>query len=259
MQKINDTDLVTAIIACTTIFLLLTSFIISFIFLYQKRKLKHLIEVAKLKQENERELLKTQLEAREETLNILGKELHDNIGQLLNSTKLLIGVTQRKLNSVPETLLIAEETLGNAISDLRSLSKSLNTDWLQQFNFIENLQNEIKRINASRILYVQFSNNSILPLNCEEQIVLFRIVQEALQNAIKHAEAKNILIELNTAKNSHQVIIADDGIGFVKTNKIYNSGILNMQHRCKVLGGNIKWETSSKGTSVYIQLPLKVI
>ena len=103
----------------------------------------------------QQELLQTQLETQESTFYQISQELHDNIGQLLSSTKLLIGITkmciaQNDFTNVPDTISTAEQTLSKAIQDLRSLSKSLNKEWLHQFNLVENLEEEIKRINAAR-------------------------------------------------------------------------------------------------------------
>lgn len=208
--------------------------------------------------EFESQLLQSRMETQEETFATLGKELHDNVGQLLNSAKLLIGVTQRKLTDAPDTLAIADETLGTAINELRSLSKSLNKEWLEQFNFIDNLQAEIKRINATDHLQIHFTHTAPLSLKSDEQIILFRIVQEALQNAIKHAQATNINIILKEEANSLYLIIEDDGKGFAEKEKAQSGvGLLNMQHRTKLLGGTIEWKSAGNGASVIICLPVK--
>lgn len=201
-------------------------------------------------------LLHSQIEVQEATFSVLAKELHDNVGQLLSSSKMLLGITQRNMTNTPLTLNIAEETLGKAIHELRSLSKSLDKEWLEQFDLIENLGTEIKRINAGLVLEIHFLHSGKLPLTVEEQIILFRIIQEALQNAIKHSDAKNIFIEIETTDENIIVNITDDGKGF---EPIFNDGLgmRNMKHRTKLLGGNITWNIPEKGSSVTIQLPLK--
>ncbi|OIR13094.1 sensor histidine kinase LiaS [mine drainage metagenome] len=247
------------IIFLLSVFLILiVSFIIIFIIFYQKRQVTHFFEIKTMQQDFENNLLQSRIETQDETLNQLSKELHDNVGQLLNSAKLLIGITQRKLKEPPDTLAVANETLGTAINEMRSLSKSLNKEWLQQFNFIENLETEIKRINASQVLQISFLYDDYLPLQTDAQIILFRIVQEALQNAIKHSGAKNIHIVLKEENASFFVTITDDGKGFKDAEKQTSGiGIMNMQHRTKLLGGTIEWLSSNKGTTIKIQLPVK--
>jgi len=206
------------------------------------------------------QLLQSQIETQEETFSTIGKELHDNIGQLLNSTKLLIGVTQRTLKEHPDTLKIADETLGTAIHELRALSKSMNKEWLQQFNLLENLDTEVKRINATDGMQLHFSPIGNIPFKNDEQIILFRIVQEALQNAIKHANAKNIHINFTENASLFSISIVDDGQGMMENYPTKSgTGITNMRYRAELLGGNIQWQSDKKGTSVIIQLPIEPI
>ena len=224
---------------------------------YLRRDLKHLKEKESMEADFEKQLLQSQLETQEETLNQLSTEIHDNVGQLLNSTKLLIGITQRTLSEYPDTLSMADETLGKAIQELRSLSKSLNREWLQQFNFIENLEAEITRINAAKNLQIHFTSPDILSLKADQQIILFRIVQEILQNALKHSGAKNIVIKIKEDGLRLSISVSDDGNGFNEAAVQKSVGILNIRHRSHLLGGNAQWQSAiGSGTRVIIQLPL---
>lgn len=240
----------------TIILLLLISFLLFFFLKYRERSNRYITERETMKKAFEQTLLQSQVEVQEETFSALAKELHDNVGQLLSSSKMLMGITQRNMVNIPETLKIAEETLGKAITELRSLSKSLDKQWLEQFDLIDNLSTEIRRINSGLILQIHFSNMGKLLLPPQEQIILFRIIQEALQNAIKHAEAKNIFIEIETKEENIIVTINDDGKGF----ELISSdglGIRNMKDRTKLLGGNISWNKPGKGSLITIKLPVK--
>jgi signal transduction histidine kinase len=255
MQKLSEN--ISIILGASSILLLITLFIVMLVMAYLKRDLKHLKEKETMEADFEKQLLRSQLETQEETLNQLSTEIHDNVGQLLNSTKLLIGVTQRSLSESPDTLRMADETLGKAIQELRSLSKSLNREWLQQFNFIENLEGEINRVNAAKSLEIQLFRPAGISLKAEAQIILFRIVQEILQNSMKHAQAKNIEINIKENDEMLSIHITDDGIGFDEANALKSVGILNIKHRTHLLGGTVFWESSpGHGTSVNIQLPV---
>jgi signal transduction histidine kinase len=255
MQRLSEN--ISIILGASSILLLITLFIVMLVMAYLKRDLKHLKEKETMEADFEKQLLQSQLETQEETLNQLSIEIHDNVGQLLNSTKLLIGVTQRSLSESPDTLRMADETLGKAIQELRSLSKSLNREWLQQFNFIENLEGEINRINAAKSLEIQLFRPADLSLKAEAQIILFRIVQELLQNSMKHAQAKNIEINIKQNNETLSINITDDGTGFDELNTLKSVGIINIKHRTHLLGGTVQWESSvGTGTSVNIQLPV---
>ena len=205
------------------------------------------------------ELLKTQLETQEQTFHQISEELHDNIAQLLSSTRMLLGITERTMNQVPDSLRTADETLSKAIQDLRMLSKSLNKEWLRQFNFIENLKTEIERINAARTTHLELSTQvSTLPLQPESQVMLFRVVQEALQNCIKHSQATKVMIRIEQGEDI-RVLIQDNGKGIqTDANRPAGVGMLNMNHRTKLLGGAISWSPAvTGGTLVTISVPVQ--
>ena len=201
------------VIGCA-FFLLVAIGIIFLVLIYQKRQLRYILEKRQLQNQYTEELLKTRLETQEQTLNMVSKEIHDNIGQLLNSSKILIGVAQRRLNTTEETLQIANETLGHAIQELRTLSKSLSKDWLEQFDLIQNLDTEVARINAADGIRLSVTHPPTLTMPKERQLVLFRIVQESFQNALKHSEAGNIHIVIEQREGQLHAIITDDGKGF---------------------------------------------
>jgi len=247
---------ITIIVVASSFFLLVAVGIIVLFLVYQKRQLKYILEKKELSNQFQRELLNTRLEAQEETMNKLSTELHDNIGQLLSSSKFLIGVAGRASHSLPENLQMAEETISKAIQEVRALSKSLNTEWLEKFNLLENLQAESDRIRISKVLQVTLRHPATIDMPTDRQMILFRIVQEALQNAIKHGHASNIAIEVTQAENRLQVSVADDGNGFdIHNTSLHGVGITTIRHRAKLLGGIASWTSSSHGTSVSIQLP----
>jgi len=206
------------------------------------------------------ELLQTQLETQEYSFNQISRELHDNIGQLLSTTKLLLGMAVMELKNVPDTLKTAEQTVGKAIQDLRLLSRSLDKEWLHQFNLIEQLEVEKERINTERKVEVNFVSEYIkLPMEPEAQVMLFRVVQEALQHTVKHACAKHIGIEINNTDNDFELKIIDDGNGYnMESLKKESLELHNMEHRTQLLGGTIEWvRRKEKGTVITIKIPVK--
>lgn len=283
MQKlsIDIPENIAFILGGSIILLQFTLFIVILVIAYLKRGKRHLKEKALMEAEFEKQLLKSRLETQEETLHKLSAEIHDNVGQLLNSTKLLIGITQRTLMHVPvpitdlntalaeaiqqqgsvpdsqNTLAMADETLAKAILELRTLSRSINREWLEQFNFIQNLESEIKRIHTARTIQIQFSRPDHLSLVADEQIILFRIVQEVLQNAIKHSGASNIDMRIKEENGVLNVTISDDGNGFDENVITKSMGMLNINHRSKLLGGSAQWHSEvGSGTRVSIQIPI---
>lgn len=232
-------------------------FIIVFIMIYQKRRYQYLREKQELQHNLQREILKTQLETQEENFHKIGEQLHDNIGQLLSSTRMLLGITERNLPEIPDTFRTADETLAKAIQDLRLLSRSLNKEWLNQFNLLEHLQAEADRVNAAGVIRIGLESSiKNLPLNPQSQVMLFRIVQEAVDNSIKHAQATGITISVEVV-NEITISVQDDGKGFsVQEHDRTGAGLINMKNRTHLLGGNIAWKSAvGAGTEVSIQIP----
>jgi len=236
-------------------FLLVAVGIIILILVYQKKQLRYILEKAELQNQFQQELLKTRLEAQEDTLNWLGKELHDNLGQLLNSSKVLVGVAQRT-SDTGDTLTMVSDTLSQAITEVRNLSKSLSHEWLEQFSFIENLKAESARINATReiVMTVEHPENIALPR--DRQLILFRMVQEAFQNSLKHGQASRIRVAADHDEKLLRVVIEDDGKGFDTLDKNKSGfGMNSIKHRASLLGGTAQWSSGAQGTTVQILLP----
>ncbi len=231
---------------------------ILFVVFVRKKQNKLISEKEIMQQGFTQQLLQSQIRIQEETMSTLGKELHDNVGQLLSSTKMLIGVMERSLENPPEILTTADNTLSKAIFELRTLSKSLNREWIEQFNFIENLTAEVVRINSAKGIQVHLSHPKELPLKTGQQIVLFRIVQEVIQNAVKHANANTIVISIVQELSLLKVTITDDGRGFDMEQVEKGQGIINIRHRTELLSGNVEWTSGVEGTRVNVQCPLEI-
>ena len=246
---------ITVVLIASAFFLIVAVGIVMLFLVYQKRQLKSLLEKEELSNQFQKELLNTKLEAQEETLNHIGRELHDNIGQLLSSSKLLIGAANRSASTASETLEIADKTLSQAIAELRALSKSLNNNWLEKFDIIENLHTEVNRINSTHIK-VTFDHPSAIKMPVDRQIMLFRMVQETFQNSIKHGRASNISIKANQNEQTLSISVEDNGKGFNLEEIKMGVGMINIQNRAQLLGGSAQWQSSEKGTLVLIQLPI---
>ncbi|MFL9482617.1 sensor histidine kinase [Chitinophagaceae bacterium LWZ2-11] len=251
-------EIILGVITMSMLMVILSMVVLIAIINYKRKQEKFLQEKKLMREDFSKQLMQSQIEVQEATFADLGKELHDNVGQLLGSTKMLLGITKRSWPDYPGVLQSADESLTKAIQELRALSKTLNKEWLEQFSFIDNLNTETHRLNAYNYINISFSHTEALPLKTEEQIILFRIVQEAIQNAIKHARSKNIIIQIIEQPHLLTIIVTNDGAGFdTATTSLNGVGIMNMKHRAKLLGGSIGWQSSLEdGTTVTIKLPI---
>jgi len=253
MEATNHTDILIAVITATILFFLFSVFTVIYFLTFRRNKKKHQQEMDTTRKEFEQQLLQSQIEVQESTYRHIAKELHDNVGQLLSTTKMLMGVTELKMANVPETLLTANTTLSRAIQELRALSRSLDKEWLEQFNFLENLQCEIDRINALETVCAKAECTTQIDLEPEEQIILFRIAQEAIHNALRHASPSYVYVNVS-GEGSLEIKVINNGNPLPV--HFYGMGTNNMRQRVRSIGGSIDWDTKGGETIVTILLPL---
>ena len=255
-----------ASIFIVTIFLVtVATGIILLVLIYQKRQLQYLREKEQLKVSYEKEILTTQLEIQEQTFKNISQEIHDNIGQVLSLVKLNIYTLD---NAPPqafhEKLDNSKELITKAIQDLRDLSKSMNTDYISELDLVRSIEYELEMIQKTGTYKVEFNTNGkAYRLNRQEELVLFRIVQEVLHNIIRHAKANAIYVKAMFDKESFALQIADNGKGFdasrISSNNLegLGLGIRNMHNRAKMINADFKLSsTLQKGTTVTVVLPL---
>ena len=244
----------------TFILLILGVFILAVFFLYKrKQRLNH----RRISELNE-ELLHTQLEIQEQTLQNISQEIHDNIGQVLSLAKLNLGtISIPQAKSLQDKIDTSRNLVAKAIQDLRDLSKSLNTDYVTEMGFQKSAAYQLEMISKSVDAQTSFQTIGIpFKLPAQKELILFRILQESLNNIIKHASCKNIEVSLNFEPNVFILVVRDDGKGFdasplSTTAHAFGLGLRSMRNRSKLIGADLQLSSIlGKGTTVTITLPL---
>jgi signal transduction histidine kinase len=241
---------------------LIVGLIFMAIFKYQSRIKERLMEKAALKTAYDQEILKSQIEVQNQTLQHIGQELHDNIGQLLSVAKINLNILEESDNEELEFIKQTNEIITQSISDLRALTKSLDGDFVKDFGLEESISHELQRIRKTRRFQTEISVlGDKRKLGYEREIVLFRIVQEVLNNALKHSKAKNLTIVLHYFPESFTLNIHDNGKGFDLENVSQKglsqtgAGLRNMQRRMEMIGGKCSISSEiGKGTEVILKL-----
>ncbi|QIL40009.1 hypothetical protein G7074_12485 [Pedobacter sp. HDW13] len=253
-------EIYSAIIIISMIILVLSGGIIFAIINYKDKQSRFLLEKRAMEEEFSGQLLQSRIEVQEITFAAMSKELHDNIGQLLSSAKMHIGLAERAFPQTIPLLNAANETITDAISELRSLARSLDREWLERFDLLTNLKAECQRLGSSGAFEITFIHPSRILMAPDRQIILFRIIQEAIQNAIRHAKPKYLFIHILTAddQDALNIKISDDGPGFTELEEA-GLGMSNMRQRSLLLKGKIEWINTGQGTQVNIELPLNDI
>jgi len=252
-KDVGEESLTTLIILGSVIVLVLVSFVILLSYLFTSKKNKLLREKQLMKSQFEQELLQTQLEIQEQTLKTISEEIHDNVGQVLSLAKLNLNTFE---SSPEKKLQDTKQLISKAINDLRDLSRSMHGDRIAELGLQQSLADELQILENSG----EFSTGMTITgepykLAPQKEMVLFRIVQEALNNTIKYSKAKNITVALNYDKENLLLHITDDGIGF-DTHAKTGIGLKSMQNRAALIGGRFNLQSApGNGTSITIELP----
>jgi signal transduction histidine kinase len=233
--------------------------------LYQKRRYEYQEEVMMIKENYQQEILKAQLEMQEQTFLTISQEIHDNIGQILSLTRLNISTIRADSpEDMEHKISDCKELLDKAIEDLRDLSKGLNNKFVSEQNLSETLGFQLHQIQKTGLYYTQISIlGEEIPIESEKKLIIFRIAQEAINNIIKHAEAKTIKAVLSYFPDKMVLRIEDDGKGFEVVNLekrgITEKGIgtHTMYHRAALIGGAFSIQSKlSQGTSAQLIVPI---
>lgn len=205
-------------------------------------------------------LLQTQLEIQEQTLKNISEEIHDNIGQVLSVVKLNLNTFPDDLEpEIKSRITDTEVLLSKAIDDLRDLSQSMHGDNIASIGLQAALEMELKHLQKTGKFNTRLQvGGNRLNMPAQKEMVLFRIVQEALNNVVKHAAAKNIEIELLYSPSSLILQVTDDGKGFdpeQQKKAAPGIGLKSMYNRAALIGGCfLVHSTPGNGTTIKIEI-----
>ena len=222
--------------------------------IYLKRKNKLLVEREILQTRFDRALLQSKLEIQEQTFRDIGKELHDNIGQVLSLVRLNLNTLT--VSEGADKVNAMDALLDKALVDLRNLSHSLDTDLIRKNGWAEATSRLLQNLKNTGKYTVHTAFEIDLPaVNPEKGIILFRMVQEAIQNILKHAKAKTITLTARTEKDQVEVSIQDDGRGFDPSATGGGAGLDNIRSRARMIGARLSIDSRPGfGTIVIILL-----
>jgi two-component system NarL family sensor kinase len=245
-----------------SITLLFASFIISFLLINQKRHYKYLQETETIKREFSQTLLQSQLEIKEQTLRHIAYELHDNLGQIASLIKINLNTLRLEdSENSAQKIEATKELTRQLIADLKSLSISLNSDRIAQLGLIRVLEDETEHLNKTGQLTAALETKGPIPsLDDNTTIILYRMVQEILNNIVKHSLATRVSISIQVKENLFTLVIQDNGVGFNLEDKMKSggSGLINLASRAKLIHAMFSIQSSAgNGTRICIELPIQ--
>ncbi|CDF80131.1 two-component system sensor histidine kinase [Formosa agariphila KMM 3901] len=243
------------------VILIVSTLIIVFFIVFQKRKNKLLQDKLMQQKLFEEEISKTQIEIQEQTLKNIGQDLHDNVGQLLSVANMQLSVLAKQVGPELELSFIeSKDLVKESLQELRLLSKSLNSDVIAHRGFQESINTEMERFNKLELILAELTveGNSNLIKNSKDSIILFRIFQEFFSNTIKYSEASLLKVHVNYTSEYAVITASDNGIGFDVKRVKKGSGLINMKSRAMLIEAQFKMVSKPKeGVSLTVTYPYR--
>jgi signal transduction histidine kinase len=259
----GKSELIIFIILVNIILLIFIIGTVVFVLEYRKRKLFHEAEKTDILESHRLQLLNAQLEIKSQTMEFIGQEIHDSVTQKLT----LASIYSQQIefgNEHLETknkLVSINKQINDAIIELRELSHNLTNPTYQNADLKTLIGMECERVNAIGVYTIGSDMGILPPLNTTSKNALLRVVQEFIQNSIKHAECKNIAISISSSDEQLILSLKDDGKGFdVKNTDEQGMGLNTIRNRIQKLDGTCQFTSSQhQGVKLNAYIPINSI
>ena len=225
-----------------------------------KQKLQN-IKITELEKDKQLFAIDAMLKVQEDERSRIAKDLHDGLGGLLSGTKLSFNTMKESLILTPENATQFEKSLSmldTTIADLRKVAHNLMPEALVKYGLNDALRDFCNTIQSSTSIIVNYQKLGIdRKINNTAETFIYRIAQELVNNAVKHADAKEIMVQITTEKNKVLLAVEDDGKGYDTSSELFKKGdgLDNITYRVQYLNGKIDTvSTPENGTSINIEL-----
>ncbi|MGI9544256.1 MAG: sensor histidine kinase [Cyclobacteriaceae bacterium] len=265
MDATADMNISFFLIVGTLGMLLLAAAVVLFVFIYQKKLIKHQLNLQRIQAEYQRELLKATIHGQEKERKRIAQDLHDEVGAMLSAIRLSVSQIERNHQPQQQFKAMTRETkslIDETIDNVRRISKDLLPVTLENFGLIHALEELANKLNASTAIFTSFDcDGESIPLERRDELAIYRVVQELCNNIIKHAGATKIDIKLRLTNQELRLLVIDNGSGFSlddisKVNGNTGIGLKSIESRLNMLGGKITYRGKpAEGTTVSIELP----
>lgn len=256
----SENQVIIAIVAVIVVLLFLGILFLVMVLYYNNKKVQQLKEKQAMKDLFEKQLLQSKLEIQEQTFNFISQEIHDNVGQVLSLAKVQLNIMDQQQEVDKSILKEVKISISKAMTELRDIAKSLSREKMQSFDLLEAITDEVKRLNSTGSIKATMTVKAYSRHLIEQyKLILFRLIQESMQNILKHAKASEIEISIDINFEKSIIVISDNGIGFdVEAELKMQSGLglKNMINRAHLIGSKVDVQSTCQyGTTITIILP----
>ncbi|MCP9768344.1 sensor histidine kinase [Lacihabitans sp. LS3-19] len=261
MANQTSIDLYLLLYGGTLTLLLLAIGVVSFLFQYQKRIIRKDLAIKEIEVKHSQELFLGNLEAIEKERERLARDLHDVVGASLSTLRLQLTEIIKNVNNPSEILNISDrnkELIDNTILEVRRISNDLLPPGLEEFGLAYSIEGLCENALTFSNLTISLDVKNLNKIEKQKSLILYRIVQELINNSVKHSGASQIIITLTQDEKEISLNFEDNGVGF-DYNKAYlkrSLGLKNIEIRAKMVNGSTRFETKvDEGLKVEVRIP----
>ena len=255
----GEKTIIVTIILSNVIFLMFMGGIIMFIRQYKLKKGEHEVELKNKEELHKKELLQAQVEIQTQTMAHIGREIHDNIGQKLTLASIYAKQFgyENQSEEVTQKLESIDNILNESLVELRRLSKTLTDSSIGSYSIQQLISMEIEKVKSLKQCHVECNlDESVQIKSYQSKTVLVRVVQEFIQNSLKHANCEKITVSLQENGGEIELKIWDDGKGFDLNKKVSGIGLENIKKRVELIRGTHSLISELNiGTKLTINIP----
>lgn len=268
MTALNPEQLRWSILIASLAMVIMAVFVIVFIIYYQRKRLEQEKNLRDVEKSYQRMLLDTALNSEEAERRRIAQDLHDDIGTMLSLTKLSLNQLYKNMNRDDSrsefNLHKAQSLVEETIIHVRRITRDLVPTTLEQFGLVAAIEEFIHRLsgNLSLTVHFQCDAENIPRLAPKVELALYRIMQELVNNAIKHANCDEIEIDLHLDKGKLELQVTDNGKGLdvspEGTRQSEGLGLRNIESRLSVINGAVNYQKPGvRGLRARVQIPVE--
>jgi two-component system, NarL family, sensor kinase len=264
----NETIQIYLIIAVAVVaMLLMAGSIILFVLYYQKRMVQEQFKRQQLELDFQKQMMEAALESQENERRRVAGDLHDSIGAMLSTIRVSLITQAKRANADVESITESKKMLDDTIESVRRISRDLMPSTLEKFGLAQAVKEMCERFQSTAALPITYNEEGELhPISKKRELMIFRVIQELINNALKHAQASEIKVNFAGDEKNLTIIVEDNGIGFnveeIRNDKRSSKGLglYNIENRTRLVNADVEFNSgTNQGSRVVLTIPYEKI
>ena len=265
-MKEPTNDLTFLVIFGIAVMLLLMVSVLLAVLFNQRKKNQHRLAMEKLREQQQNQLIEAAVRSEETERHRIAETLHDEVGAILSSAKLhLLGIKAENLDEKDKALHEkGRDLLNDVIQKVRGISHNLHSNILKEFGLNEAIRHFVQKVTQGTVLTASTAlDDNYKTENPEDDISIYRMVQELVNNILKYTKATELIISSTLKENELDLVIFHNGDGLTQEQfeelryQKEGLGLKNIQNRVILLKGTILFTNGSEGYRINIHIPVK--